>query len=99
MTTWSKTPPSEPGYCWARRVDPKGVWARSKPLVVVETEYAQYWAESQRIDGDRVEFGPRIPSPEAIEAAKDALLEAFPHLPDSAVERCRQALAKLEGRS
>ncbi len=43
-----------------------------------------------------------LPSPEAVEAAKDALREAIPHLPDEAREsvadRCRQALARLEGR-
>lgn len=91
MTTWSKTPPSEPGWYW---------WRTGHG----DAPMPQWW-DAKKAFPPWCEFGPRIPSPEAVEAAKDALREVIPHLSDTCSEECpitakaRAALAKLEGRS
>lgn len=87
MTTWSKEPPSEPGWRWTKEHDGD----RPEPRDWHPGDYLSY------------EFGPRIPSPEAIEAAKDALREgAHACMMQGAhvqADAMRAALAKLEGRS
>lgn len=88
MTTWSKTPPSEPGWYWVRAgVHCEPSIMRHDPL----------------LDEGPWLFGPRIPSPEGIEAAKDALHKgAHACMMRGALAQAdamRAAAAKLEGRS
>lgn len=96
MTTWGKIPPTEPGWYWLRD--------SGYCLCLTARFEAGRWTlpgtayPYKNLAEDGYEFGPRISSPDAIEAAKDALLEALPHLPDSAVDRCRAALEGLEAR-
>lgn len=104
MTTWSKTPPSEPGWYQVRRapafytiafLHSDGKWSWSG-----DRKPAPKKVSAEMIDG--CEFA-RIPSPEAIEAAKDALREAayIAERTDGGerLAACyRAAFAKLEGR-
>jgi hypothetical protein len=90
VTTWSKERPFAPGWYWWRT----GHGDAPMPQ----------WCDSKKPFPPWSEFGPRIPSPEAVAAAKDALREALPHFHAmchdecSTAEKCRAALAKLEAR-
>lgn len=101
MTTWSKTPPSEPGWYWYEHRE----LGRDPVVKTIFFDPDRYTsAGGASLLAPR--FGPRIPSPEDIEAAKDALREArgLLRVHTGAVQRaaanaCDAALAKLEGRS
>lgn len=101
MTTWSKTPPTEPGYYWCKH--------RGTLLAL------SLGGKALHSGGRRdIEYGPAIPSPEAVEAAKDALRDMdcscdvglatdaactdVLHAESCNYRVARAALAKLEGR-
>jgi len=93
MTTWSKTPPSEPGWYWFRYPSAVRVW---------QEPFAYLHMAGSSASDQRAEYGPRIPSPEAIEEVKRVLRAAEPCLRADnwrgVADSVLSALAKLEGR-
>lgn len=105
--TFTKTPPTEPGWYWCKHLASEACALRDD---------LGWWFVGERARvalPPGTEFGPAIPSPEAIEAAKAALrklthpeavttyeggIDATIHTSEDTVNEARAALAKLEGR-
>ena len=82
MTTWSKTPPTEPGWYWCRTPEGDVILVRHR-IGYTPKENDTHYVRS-------IEFGPAIPSPEAISA-----LEARLAAQEARIEAAKDALRDI----
>lgn len=69
MNTWTTTPPSEAGYLW-------GQWDNPRPETpeIVYFDGAKYYCDRYGLEVEEpTRFGPRIPSPEELEASREII--------------------------